>query len=207
MSRRNRVRPDGEIIAVAERGMFWGNRGCLHNPDGELVRYSRGRNWIVCLLSFKGRRRTQMRPGRLTELYFLDEVTALAAGHRPCGECRVADYRAFTSAWRSAHPDEPTGAQALDVRLHAERLCAPGVRRTWAASPADLPDGAMVTEAGRAWLVYGERLVAWSPGGYTESRPRAGLGEMVVLTPKATAETLRAGYRPVPHHSAGPASG
>jgi hypothetical protein len=204
MPRRNRVRPDGEIVETVERGLFWGNRGCLHNPAGELVRYSRGHNWIICLLRFNGRRRTQMLPGRLTELYFLDEATALAAGHRPCGECRNVDYRAFTAAYRSAHPDEPPGARALDARLHADRLCAPGVRRTWTAPLEDLPDGAMVAEAGRAWLVTGERLLAWSPGGYTERRARAGLGVVTVLTPRSTVSTLRAGYRPVTHDSARP---
>ena len=92
MPRQNRVTPDGDLIAVADRGLFWGNRGALHDPEGRLVRYSRGRAWAICVLSFKGRRRQLWAPGRLTELFFLDEATGLAAGHRPCGECRSGQF-------------------------------------------------------------------------------------------------------------------
>ena len=99
MPRQNRVTPYGELIAVPDRGMFWGNRGPLLDREGRLVRYSRGPAWVICVLSFKGRRRQQWTPGRLTELYFLDEATGLAAGHRPCGECRYREYQAFKHAW------------------------------------------------------------------------------------------------------------
>src|SRR5579859_6500275 len=102
MPRQNRVTPDGELIAVPDRGLFWGNRGSLHDREGRLVRYSRGRAWAICVLSFRGRRRELWAPGRLTELFFLDEATGLAAGHRPCGECRYQDYRAFKRAWAVA---------------------------------------------------------------------------------------------------------
>ena len=99
MPRQNRVTPYGELIAVPDRGMFWGNRGPLLDREGRLARYSRGQAWAICVLSFKGRRRQQWTPGRLTELYFLDEATGLAAGHRPCGECRYREYQAFKHAW------------------------------------------------------------------------------------------------------------
>ena len=102
MPRQNRVTPHGELIAVPDRGMFWGNRGVLVDSQGRLARYSRGQAWVICVLSFKGRRRQQWTPGRLTELYFLDEATALAAGHRPCGECRYRDYQAFKRAWAAS---------------------------------------------------------------------------------------------------------
>ena len=102
MPRQNRVAPDGTLIAVPDRGLFWGNRGGLHDPAGRLVRYSRGRAWAICVLEFKGRRRQLWAPGRLTELFFLDEATGLAAGHRPCGECRYRDYQAFKQAWAGA---------------------------------------------------------------------------------------------------------
>jgi hypothetical protein len=157
---------------------------------------------VACVLSFKGRRRTLLTPGRLTELFFLDEATALAAGHRPCGECRIPDYRAFGAAWRDAYPDTPPGAPAIDARLHADRLSGPGARRTYAAPLDELPDGAMVAESGRAWLVRADELLAWTPGGYTERRPRAGVGEITVITPRGTVAALRAGYRPVVHDSA-----
>jgi len=98
MPRQNRVTPYGELIAMPDRGMFWGNRGALLDREGRLARYSRGHAWVICVLSFRGRRRQQWMPGRLTELYFLDEATALAAGHRPCGECRYRDYQAFKRA-------------------------------------------------------------------------------------------------------------
>ena len=99
MPRQNRVTPYGELIAVPDRGMFWGNRGPLLDREGRLARYSRGQAWVICVLSFKRRRRQQWTPGRLTELYFLDEATGLAAGHRPCGECRYREYQAFKHAW------------------------------------------------------------------------------------------------------------
>ena len=133
MPRQNRVTPDGTLIAVPDRGMFWGNRGVLHDPAGRLVRYSRGRAWAICLLEFKGRRRQQWAPGRLTELYFLDEATGLAAGHRPCGECRYRDYQAFKRAWAAAFGGEVPGVAEIDARLHADRLARPGVRRTYSA--------------------------------------------------------------------------
>ena len=95
--RRNRVRPDGVLVATGERGLFWGNRGALLDAAGALARPARGRNWIICALEFHGRHRVQWQPGRLTELYFLDEATALAAGHRPCAECRYRDHRTFTA--------------------------------------------------------------------------------------------------------------
>ena len=112
MPRQNRVTPDGTLIAVPDRGLFWGNRGVLHDSAGRLVRYSRGRAWAICVLGFKGRRRQQWAPNRLTELYFLDEVTGLAAGHRPCGECRYRDYQAFKRSWARAFGGGPPGVQA-----------------------------------------------------------------------------------------------
>src|SRR6188472_3672272 len=110
MPRQNRVTPYGELIAVPDRGMFWGNRGPLLDREGRLARYSRGQAWVICVLSFKGRRRQQWTPGRLTELYFLDEATGLAAGHRPCGECRYRDYQAFKQAWARGVPPGDGGS-------------------------------------------------------------------------------------------------
>ena len=157
MTRRNRVRPDGELVAVADRGLFWGNRGPLLGRDGELARYSSGRRWLICVLEFKGRRRVQWTPGRLTELYFLDEATGLAAGHRPCAECRLAAHREFAAAWRRAHPDERADVPTIDAHLHADRLVGRAQQRTYVDRLADLPDGAMVEVDGRPWLVLGDR--------------------------------------------------
>jgi hypothetical protein len=205
MPRQNRVTPRGDLVAVPDRGMFWGNRGVLHDAGGRLVRYSRGRAWAICVLEYKGRRRTQWAPGRLTELFFLDEATGLAAGHRPCGECRYRDYQAFKRAWATAQGGGGPDVQTIDARLHDDRLAGPGIRRTYRAPLAGIPDGAMVEVDGTAWLVLGGGLLAWTPGGYRDRRT-AGPGtgtEVTVITPAATVAVLAAGYRPVLHPSAG----
>jgi hypothetical protein len=208
MPRQNRVTPYGELVAVPDRGMFWGNRGVLVDWQGRLARYSRGRTWAICVLEYKGRRRQQWSPGRLTELFFLDEATGLAAGHRPCGECRYRDYRAFKQAWAAwvagGRPgnDVRPGVQAIDARLHADRLIKPGVRRTYQAPLPGLPDGTMVEHDGTPWLLYGGRLLAWTPGGYLDRPVEVPQTPVTVLTPRATVATLAAGYRPVVHPTA-----
>jgi hypothetical protein len=201
MPRQNRVTPDGTLIAVPDRGMFWGNRGVLHDPAGRLVRYSRGRAWAICVLDFKGRRRQQWAPNRLTELYFLDEATGLAAGHRPCGECRFRDYQAFKQAWAAAFGDGVPGVAQIDGRLHADQLVRPGIRRSYSARLPELPDGVMVEIGGAPWLVHGDGLLAWTPGGYLP-RARREDQRVTVVTPRATVAVLAAGYRPVIHPSA-----
>jgi hypothetical protein len=202
MPRQNRVTPGGELIAVADRGLFWGNRGALLGVDGKLARYSRGKAWIICLLEFKGRRRQLWRPDRLTELFFCDEATGLAAGHRPCGECRIADYRRFKAAYHAAHPDRPTSAPEMDAHLHADRLLRPGIKRTYRARLAVLPDGTMIELNGAPWLVRGDELFAWTPSGYRERVTRARIGDVTVLTPRATVAVIAAGYEPALHPSA-----
>ena len=204
MPRQNRVTPFGELLAVPDRGMFWGNRGALLDREGRLARYSRGQAWAICVLSFKGRRREQWTPGRLTELYFLDEATGLAAGHRPCGECRYQEYQAFKRAWAAAggSPVGVPGAAEIDARLHGDRLTGPGVRRTYPAPPAGLPTGTMVDIGGAPWLVRDGRLLAWTPGGYLARPVETPGGPVTVITPRATVAALAAGYRPVLHPSA-----
>ncbi|HXL92768.1 MAG TPA: hypothetical protein VN969_27875 [Streptosporangiaceae bacterium] len=208
--RRNRVTPYGELIAVPDRGMFWGNRGALVDDHGRLARYSRGRAWMICVLEYKGIRRQQWTPRRLTELYFLDEATALAAGHRPCGECRYRDYQEFKRCWAAAHGGPLPRVADIDTRLHADRLLAPvggsvrrdrfagaSVRRRYRAAVSELPDGAMVSVDSAAFLVLGGRLLRWSAGGYLGVLEPA--GEADVITPLATVAALAAGYRPVLH--------
>jgi hypothetical protein len=189
----NRVSPFGVIEADPARGTLMGNRGCLVNASGELVRDWRGERWITCLLRFKDRppRRPLMAPGRYTELFFLDEATACAAGHRPCHECRRADARAFLDAWRELHPHDARLAQ-VDTRLHAERTS--GLRAHAACS--ELPDGAMVSLDGRAWLVADGALHAWTHAGYTDAR-RFPSVPVAVLTPPSTVAAMRAGWRPI----------
>jgi hypothetical protein len=201
--RRNRLTPAGELVAVPDRGTMWGNRGQLLGRGGELARHHTTRAWIVCVLEFKGWQRTQWQPGRLTELFLLDEATGLAAGHRPCGLCRHAALQAFKAAWGG----EPS-APELDAVLHRQRLAPPvpgdptaGRQRTHEADAATLPDGAMVALDGATWLVLGDRLRRWTPGGYAESRRRP-RGSVVVRTPPGTVRALGAGYRAQLHPSA-----
>ena len=204
MPRQNRVAPDGTLIAVPDRGLFWGNRGGLHDPAGRLVRYSRGRAWAICVLEFKGRRRQLWAPGRLTELFFLDEATGLAAGHRPCGECRYRDHQAFKRCWALAFGGGVPGVAEIDARLLVDRMLRPGVRRSYTAALPELPDGVMISVGGRPWLVWGGELRAWTPGGYRDAvmRQDAPSAPVTVITPRATVAVLAAGYRPVIHPGA-----
>ena len=153
MSRTNRVTPLGELIAVPDRGLVYGNRGCLHDAQGAIRRPFAVRRWIACRLHFRGRQRSGlMMPGRYTELFFLDEATALAAGHRPCAECRRADYQRLRERWAAAGLPAP-GADAIDARLHRERLNTDGRRRCHERRWASLPDGTFVLADDGPWLV------------------------------------------------------
>lgn len=198
MPRRNRVTPTGAIVAVPDRGTLMGNRGCLHDAVGAVRRAWQLRRWIVCVLEFKGRRRRAMTPGHYTELFFLDEATALAAGHRPCAECRRDRFNAFLAAL-----GERPSAVALDRRLHAERITDGGEQRTHRAKLGGLPDGVFVRlpDDATASLLRGDELLAWSAGGYTHrvARPRG--VEVEVLTPPLTVAALRGGYVPEVHTS------
>src|SRR6185312_1393082 len=137
MPRRNRVTPVGEIVAVPERGAMMGNRGVLHDQGGRIRRAWQVRRWLVCLLEFRGRHRAVMAPNRYTELFFLDEATGLAAGHRPCAECRRARFLAFRDAWsagiHATLPPAGVTAGTIDERLHAERIGAGRAQRTFSA--------------------------------------------------------------------------
>jgi hypothetical protein len=198
---RNRVTPEGEIVAVPDRGLFLGNRGVLHDERQELRRAWQVRRWITCRLEWKGRRRELLQPRRYTELFFLDEATALAAGHRPCAECRYRDYRRFRGLWMTAHGGAALGADDLDRVLHSERLTPGRRKRVHEEALADLPDGTMIREDGVPWLVWRDTLLAWTPGGYAASRPRRGRAPVTVLTPRSTVAVLRAGYDPIVHPS------
>jgi hypothetical protein len=144
MPRQNRVTPFAEVVATPERGTIFGNRGLLHDPAGRIRRPWRLKRWLLCVVAFKGRKRQVMTPGRYTELFFLDEATGLAAGHRPCAECRRDRYLAFRNLW----PAGVLPAVALDDQLHAERLNPDGSQRTFEANLDNLPDGVFVTRRG-----------------------------------------------------------
>jgi hypothetical protein len=207
MPRQNRVTPFGDIVALPGRGMLMGNRGILHDAGGRIVRYAQVRRWIACLTEFRGRHRVVMRPGSYTELFFLDEVTALAAGHRPCAECRRQDYERFREAWRRWRRGPAPTADAMDVELHRDRLAAPRVKRTYRESLSKLPDGSYVALEGSAWLVWRDELLGWSMDGYRDRRARGATREVAVLTPRSIVRTIAAGYRPAVHPSAERPSG
>jgi hypothetical protein len=192
--RQNRVTPWGELVAAPERGTLMGNRGVLHDDAGRIVRPWQLTRWIACRTEFRGRWRPIMAPRRWTELFFLDEATALAAGHRPCAQCRHADYQRFRAAWSAAHAVENPSADAMDRVLHADRLAGRREKRTYMERLGALPDGCMVQIDGAAWLVEPDSLARWSPGGYRERRSRAPGARVTVLTPRSAVAALRAGY-------------
>lgn len=178
--------PFSDIVAIALRGLFMGNRGCLHR-DGDLVRHHAGKRWITCETDFRDRTVEQWAPGRYTVLFFHDEAVALAAGHRPCAECRRPRYNAFREAW-GGRPS----ADEMDARLHRERL---GEKPTmdWAA----LPYGTFVCVDDVPMLTTRDRMVPWTTRGYGTPVPRPRAGQVTVLTPPSTVAVLAAGYEPV----------
>ncbi len=198
MPLQNRVTPFGDLIVTEARGLLMGNRGRLHDADRRIVRYAQGRRWIACLTDFRGRRRAVMSPGSYTELFFLDEAVALAAGHRPCAECRHEDYVRFRAAWARALPGGTT-ADDMDNRLHADRLAGPRTRRTYRERMDSLPDGAYVEIDGAAWLVREGAVHLWTPAGYTERRALRP-DPATVITPRCIVEVIRAGYGVRPHN-------
>jgi len=201
MPLQNRVLPDGSIVAIPERGLFTGNRGIIHDPATRtlLPRRWTTKAWIVCVCEFKGRRREVMARRSWTELFFLDEATAFAAGHRPCFFCRREDARRFQAAWAQGNDCDLPRVATMDGVLHGERLDSKAKRLHPLPAPlAALPDGTMVEAQGRFYTVAGGRAYGWTPGGY---RAEAAPVDARLVTPPATVQALKAGYRPVLHPS------
>jgi hypothetical protein len=203
MPLQNRVTPAGEIIATPHRGMFTGNRGIIHDPATKTLLRKRwaGPAWITCVCEFRGWRRKVMGTRSWTELFFLDEATALAAGHRPCFFCRRDDANRFRAAWEQGNGTSNLRAGDIDAELHRERLDH-GQKRLHAlpAPWTELPDGAMVQARGESYLIVQGRALLWSAAGYVEALDS--IDEAMLLTPPSTLRALRAGYRPVLHPSA-----
>ena len=203
MPLQNRVTPFGELIAVPARGTLFGNRGGRFHTDAKTLTARRwaSRQWICCVLDFKGRQRDVW--GRFyTELFFLDEPTALAAGHRPCFECRRKDAEAFAACWRAARRlRRRPYAFEMDEVLHRERLRG-RAKRTHRRNVDALPDGAFVTLDGAVFAVRGKALLRWTPQGYGARKKRPQGAAVDVLTPPAILAVLSAGYRPHWHPSA-----
>jgi hypothetical protein len=203
MPLQNRVTPTGAIIATPHRGLFTGNRGIIHDPATRTLLRKRWASpaWIICVCEFRGWRRKVMGTRSWTELFFLDEATALAAGHRPCFFCRREDANRFRAAWEEGNGARKLRAGDIDAVLHRERL--DHGRKRLHALPApwpELPDGAMVQARDESYLIVQGRALLWSPAGYVE--PLESADDAMLLTPPSTLRALRAGYRPVLHPSA-----
>ena len=204
MPLQNRVDPYGTIFRSPVRGTMMGNRGgALHNQEREVVRRYKSRRWITCVLEFRGRRRSVMSPGRYTELFFLDEAVAFAAGHRPCAECRRERFLVFQNAWKRcrAEPWQPARADDIDRDLHRHRIDRDGRKVTYEAALSSLPNGCFVEIDGTAALAWGDALLLWTPEGYAGKIHRQDGLRVTVLTPEPIVECFRYGYEPATHES------
>ena len=209
MPLQNRVTPLGEIIATPHRGTFTGNRGIIHDPATKtLTRRWASPAWLTCVCEYRGRRRVVMGGRSWTELFFLDEATAFAAGHRPCFFCRRDDANRFRAAWEAGNRVSKLRADDIDVVLHRERL--EGRRKRLHPLPVpllQLPDGAMVQAGEQSLMIAKQKALAWSPAGYREpewaSEPalKAANERAMLLTPPSTLRAFAAGYEPVLHQS------
>lgn len=207
MPRQNRVTPFSTLITTPARGTLMGNRGCLHDDRERIRRQFQGKRWIVCLLSFKGRKRSVMTPGQYTELFFLDEATALAAGHRPCAECQRERFNLFRDTWAGANPEKagtsPLRATILDAVLDEERRAGNPSPDRSCDTVENLPDGVFVTnDEQTAYLVLGKKLLRWSPFGYEHPAVGSIRFPARILTPASVVRTLAAGFPVRIHPSA-----
>lgn len=206
MPLQNRVTPTGRLEAVSARGAWTGNRGIIHNDRREVVAQWRSKAWITCLLDFQGRRRAVFSPGTWSELFFLDEATAFAAGHRPCAYCRRPRYREFRDAWGRANPGRFDTARPLATRidacLHAERVGPARGKRMWCERFGQLPPGTFILVSDTPCLLWEGRLLPWSHEGYGRPLPMPAAEEVDVLTPPSIVAIFRAGFRPQVHESA-----
>jgi hypothetical protein len=203
MPLQNRVDPFGELFRTSARGTMMGNRGgALHNSEREIVRCFKSRRWIACVLQFRARHRIVMSERRYTELFFLDEAVAFAAGHRPCAECRRERFNAFRHSWRRSSGQENLPmADEMDLDLHRARIDHEKRKVIYQAALSSLPDGCFVSLDGCACLVWNERLLLWTPEGYARREARPANPLATVLTPEPIVGCLRQGYRPQIHDS------
>ena len=207
MPLQNRVNPFGDIVSVSARGTLMGNRGIIHDAKTKtlLTRRWQHKAWICCLLSFKDFQHPIMGKSAYTELFFLDEATALAAGHRPCAYCRRADFNEFKRAWllaKTPGDHKPLTAPAIDRTLHRERVTRKREKVMHEACIDALPDGVMVVQSNRAVLILGDAVLPWTPRGYEKALPRPTEVRVSVLTPRSTVQVIDAGYVPKVHTSA-----
>lgn len=196
----NRVDPFGNIIRTAARGSWMGNRGILHDDHRNIQRPYKLKAWITCVLEFRGRKRAVMSPHRYTELFFFDEATSFAAGHRPCFECRRKDFQRFKTHWLQGNPEygfhEKTPIISIDEIIHRERIDRAKAKITFEESKDLIPDGVFVSYAGKPYLIFDNQMHEWSPFGYQRKVAVPHADFLTVLTPKSIVNTFRAGYLP-----------
>ena len=205
MPYQNKVDPWGKIHAVKSKGLFLGNRGIIHNENQDIIATHRIKGWVTCLLEFKGRKREIMSPNSYTELFFLDEATALSAGHRPCAECRRSRYYEFKKKWLDANEDllkgERPSAANIDRIIHEERIHNKEKVTYWSAL-FKLPNGVIIEIDSKPYLIWEHKLFEWSFSGYIESKKEYNKSDEVkVLTPKSYVKMLSNGYVPELHKS------
>jgi hypothetical protein len=203
MPLQNRVTPSGDIVAVSDRGLFTGNRGIIHDPSTKTLLRKRWSSpaWLTCVCEFRGRRRQVMGGRSWTELFFLDEATAFAAGHRPCFYCRRDDANRFRAAWEEGNRVASVLAPEIDAVLHRERLDRGSKRLHPLPMPMEqLPDGAMLQVGAESYLIAQGRALQWSFAGYRAASNA--IADAMLLTPPSTVRAFAAGYRPVLHPSA-----
>ena len=196
----NRVDPLGHLIFTEARGHWMGNRGRIHNEKKQITHQFKLKAWLICMLEFRNRKRTVMAPGQYTELFFLDEATAFAAGHRPCFECRRKDFTYFKTCWLKGNPQygftEMTSIKEIDAVLHSERMDKRGEKVTYEDLFSNLPDGSFIFNEEQPYLVAGGSIYKWTPAGYEKGIVRPQLKNVTVLTPRSVVNTFRAGYQP-----------
>ena len=196
----NRVDPFGSIIMTRARGAFMGNRGVIHNQCREITHAFKHKAWITCALQFKGRKRTVMTPGRWTELFFLDEATAFAAGHRPCFECRKEEAKKFKSCWIRGNPAHgftmKTSIREIDDVLQTERIDGNKKKVTHQRMFSDIAEGTFVSVDDDPYLFSAGQLYRWTPSGYDYSIAVPKASALTVLTPHSMVNAFHAGYVP-----------
>lgn len=203
MPLQNRVDPRGNLIFTAARGAWLGNRGILHNEQKQILRPWQHKSWVICQLQFKSRQRRVFGPNTYSELFFIDEATAFAAGHRPCGECRRERYNEFKAAWSAANGKAIVTIAEIDRQLHKERAVRGGGKVTYAARFGDLPAGSFIELDDKPYLLWNNDALAWSPEGYASDLRQPDANERVtVLTPLSIVRMFIHGFIPEVHKSA-----
>ncbi len=196
----NRVDPFGNLIKTQSRGSWMGNRGIIHNDKQEIIRPFKLKAWLICKLEFKGRKRKVMSPDRYTELFFLDEATAFAAGHRPCFECRRDSFNKFKSLWLKGNPEynfnERTPMQKIDNILHGERMNKDRLKVTFEENIHNIPNGTFILFNKNPFLVFNNLMFRWLPFGYDKGISLSETDKLTVLTPRSVVNTFYAGYVP-----------